>query len=66
MRSSPPVLVGPKDAARLVLEGRPAVVGFIRKDDRVLGLLRDLNPGAPIQPVTAPGLSDESPVYRIN
>jgi 4-amino-4-deoxy-L-arabinose transferase-like glycosyltransferase len=66
MRSSPPVLLGHKDAGQLVLEGRPALVGLIRKDDRVLGLLRELNPGAPIRPVTAPGLSDESPVYRIN
>jgi len=66
MRSSPPVLVGPKDAGRLILEGRPALVGLIRKDEGVLGLLQELNPGAPIRPVTAPGLSGESPVYRIN
>jgi hypothetical protein len=66
MRSSPPVLLGPKDASRLVLDGRPALVAFVRGDDRALDLIRALNPGAPIRSVEDPGISPESPVYRIN
>ena len=66
MRGRPPTLLGPKDASRLVLGGRPALVALIRKDDRVLDILRQLNPAAPIVEVKAPGLSPESPVYRVN
>jgi len=66
MRSSPPILLGPKDAGRLILEGRPALVALVRSDERMLDLIRDLNPGATIRMVSDPGLSPESPVYRIN
>lgn len=66
MRARPPVLLGPRDAARLVLGGRPALIALIKKDDRVLDVLRQLNPSAPIVEVQAPGLSRESPVYRVN
>ena len=66
MRGRPPTLLGPKDASRLVLGGRPALVALIKKDDRVLDILRQLNPAAPIVEVKAPGLSPESPVYRVN
>ena len=66
MRDRPPAVLGPKDASRLVLNGRPALVALIEKDDRVLDILRQLNPGAPIVEVQAAGLSPGSPVYRIN
>jgi 4-amino-4-deoxy-L-arabinose transferase-like glycosyltransferase len=66
MRGRPPTLVGPRDAALLRLAGRTALVACIRRDERVLDTLRALNPGAPIDEVAAPGISPESPVYRIN
>jgi len=66
MRDHPPVVLGPRDGGRLVLEGRPAIVAFVRREAGTLALIETLNPGAPIRPVTGPGLSPESPVYRIN
>ena len=66
MRDAPPVLLGAHDAARLVLDGRPALVALIRRDDQVIDLIRRLNPGAAVVPVVAPGISPDSPVYRIN
>jgi len=65
MRDRAPVLVGPRDGDRLVLAGRPALVAFVRRDDRILQVIRDLNPGAAVTAVEAPGLSPDSPVYRI-
>ncbi|HEV8701316.1 MAG TPA: glycosyltransferase family 39 protein [Candidatus Polarisedimenticolia bacterium] len=66
LRDRPPVLLGPKDAGRLALSDRPALVALIRRDDRILGILRQLNPQASIVEVGGPGLSPESPVYRVN
>jgi len=66
LRAAPPVILGPKDAAALVLGGRPALVALVRRDDTILEVIRNLNPGATIEAVTAPGLSPDSPVYRIN
>ncbi len=66
MRAAPPLLLGAHDAGRLVLEGRPALVALIRRDEQVLDVIRRLNPGAAIVAVEAPGISPESPVYRIN
>lgn len=66
MRDAPPILLGARDAARLVLEGRPALVALIRRDDQVLEVIRSLNPDAPVVTIEAAGLSPESPVYRIN
>jgi len=48
MRDRAPVLVGPRDGDRLVLAGRPALVAFVRRDDRILQVIRDLNPGAAV------------------
>jgi 4-amino-4-deoxy-L-arabinose transferase-like glycosyltransferase len=66
MRDDPPVVLGPGDAARLALSGRPALVAFVYRDPRVLQVIQSLNPGATIRALEAPGLSSESPVYRIN
>jgi hypothetical protein len=66
MRDEPPIVLGPRDGGRLVLEGRPAIVAFVRREERILALIETLNPGAPILPVTGPGISPENPVYRIN
>lgn len=66
MRDRPPRLLGPKDAALLELDGRPALVALVRRDEQVLALLRRLNPGAAIEPVEGPGISPESPVYRVH
>jgi hypothetical protein len=66
LRDSPPVLVGARDAESLVLEGRPALVALIRRDDHVIEMIRRLNPNASVIEVGAPGISPESPVYRIN
>jgi predicted small integral membrane protein len=66
MRDAPPVVLGPQDGGRLIMNGRPAFVAMVRRDDRALDLIKQLNPGAPIRPVGGPGLSPESPVYRIN
>ena len=66
LRDRPPVLVGPKDAARLVVSGHPALVALIKRDDRILEILKQLNPQAPIVEVRGPGLSPDSPVYRVN
>ncbi|HXU12526.1 MAG TPA: glycosyltransferase family 39 protein [Candidatus Binatia bacterium] len=66
LRDRPPVLIGPKDAARLVVSGRPALVALIQRDDRILAILRQLNPQASIVEVTGPGVSPGSPVYRLN
>ncbi len=65
LRDSPPVVLGPKDTPRIVLGGQPAMVAFIRRDDRALSILRDLNPGATVEEVTGPELSPDSPVYRV-
>ena len=65
MRDRPPVVLGPKDTTRLILDGRPALVALVRRDDRVLRLVQELNPGAVVEPVAAEGLSPDSPVYRI-
>ena len=60
------MVLGPRDGARLVLNGRPALVAFIKRSDSVVEVLRRLNPGAPIVEEQAPGLSPESPVFRVN
>jgi hypothetical protein len=66
MRDRPPAILGPKDSARLILNGDPAVVALIRRDDRIVEILRRLNPGASVVEVQAPGVVPESPVYRVN
>lgn len=66
MRDHPPILLGPRDAARMVLDGRPAMVAFVRSEESTLALIETLNPGASIRPVTGDGISPESPVYRVN
>jgi 4-amino-4-deoxy-L-arabinose transferase-like glycosyltransferase len=66
MRDAPPVVLGRQDAARIVLQGRPALLALVRRDERAIQVIQELNPGAPIRPVDGPGLSPESPVYRIN
>jgi 4-amino-4-deoxy-L-arabinose transferase-like glycosyltransferase len=66
MRGHEPVLLGPKDGARLVLQGRPAIVAFVRREENTLALIQSLNPGATIRTVTGPGISPDSPVYRVN
>jgi hypothetical protein len=66
LRDRPPVILGPKDAPRVVLQGRRALVAFERRDQRALDVLKRLNPGAVVTEVAAPGLAQESPVYAIN
>ena len=66
MRGHPPAVLGPKDAARMVLSGRPALIALIVKDDRIVQIIRELNPAATLSQVRGPGLSDDSPVYRVN
>ncbi len=66
MRDRPPALLGPKDTPRLVLNGRPALVALIQRDDRIVELIRRLNPGATVVEVRGEGVSPESPVYRVN
>lgn len=66
MRDAPPVLVLRDNAERLALMGAPAYVALIRRSESILALIRQLNPGASIRPVDFPGLSPESPIYRIN
>jgi hypothetical protein len=66
LRDDPPVVLGPKDAPRLVLDGRAAVVAFERRDDRALEILRRLNPGARVEEWRAPGVSSDHPVYRVD
>jgi len=66
MRDHPPAVLGPRNAARLELGGRPALIALIARDDRILQIIRDLNPGAPIAQMRGEGLSDDSPVYRVN
>lgn len=66
MRDAAPIVLGPGDAPRMVLRGRPALLAFVRRDERALQIIQDLNPGAPIRLIESPGLSPESPVYRIN
>jgi len=66
MRDRPPTILGPHDADRLVLSGRPALVAFIEKDDRIIEILRRFNPGARIVEIQAQGTPLESPVYRVN
>jgi 4-amino-4-deoxy-L-arabinose transferase-like glycosyltransferase len=66
MRAAPPILLGPKDAGRLVLQGRPALVALVRDDPKIIEIIRRLNPGAPVRRLQGPGLSPDSPVYRIN
>jgi 4-amino-4-deoxy-L-arabinose transferase-like glycosyltransferase len=65
MRGRPPLVLGPKDTPRLFLSGRPAYIALVRRDDRVLRLVRELNPGAIVEALSAPGLSAGSPVYRV-
>jgi hypothetical protein len=59
-------VLGPKDAGQLVLHGGTAYVALVQRDDRVLDVIRALNPGAAIEELAGPGLVPESPVYRIN
>ena len=66
MRDRPPAVLGPKDTPRLVLNGRPALVAFVQRDDRIVDLIRRLNPGATVTEVRDGGVSPESPVYRVN
>jgi hypothetical protein len=66
MRDRPPEILGPKDGARLILNGDPALVALIKRDDHIVEVLRHLNPEAPIVEVRAPGVLPESPVYRVN
>ncbi|HYS78813.1 MAG TPA: glycosyltransferase family 39 protein [Candidatus Dormibacteraeota bacterium] len=66
MRDHPPAVLGPMDAARMVLGGRPALIALIARDERIVQIIRDLNPGAPLSQVRGAGLSDDSPVYRVN
>ncbi len=66
MRGAPPVVVGPHDFDKLTLAGRPAIAVLIRRDDHVLSVIRDLNPRATIREIAAPGLSADTPAYRIN
>lgn len=66
MRDRPPAVLGPKDTPRLVLSGRPARVALIKRDDRIVGLMRALNPGATIVELQGGDLSPESPVYSVN
>ncbi|HEU4401066.1 MAG TPA: hypothetical protein VFT43_03070 [Candidatus Polarisedimenticolia bacterium] len=66
MRARPPVVIGPHDGGLLALAGRPALVALVRRDERILETIRALNPSAPVAEVAAPGLSPDSPVYRVN
>ncbi len=66
MRDHPPAILGAKDAGRLALQGRPALVALIAKDERIVRIIRDLNPGATLTQISGAGLSDDSPVYRVN
>ncbi|MFQ5878455.1 MAG: ArnT family glycosyltransferase [Acidobacteriota bacterium] len=66
LRDERATILGPHDSSRLVLRGRPALVALVRRDEAVLETIRRLNPGAMIREVRAPGLSVDSPVYRIN
>lgn len=66
LRDRPPVILGPKDGGRLVLEGRPAMVALVRRDPQTLALIRSLNPGAAVEEVLLPGISPDSPVFRIH
>jgi len=66
LRVRPLGVLGPKDTPRLVLNGRPALVAFIQRDDRIVDLIRRLNPGATVTEVRDGGVSPESPVYRVN
>jgi 4-amino-4-deoxy-L-arabinose transferase-like glycosyltransferase len=66
MRDRPPAVLGPKDTPRLVLNGRPARVALIKRDERIVELLRALNPGAAIVELQGRDLSAESPVYSVN
>ncbi|MGH9796805.1 MAG: glycosyltransferase family 39 protein [Candidatus Polarisedimenticolia bacterium] len=65
MRDRPPVILGPKDAPRLVLQGGRALIAFERRDERALVILKRLNPGATVSELAAPGLIPESPVYAV-
>jgi hypothetical protein len=66
MRDRPPVVLGSSDARLLVLDGRPARVALIKRDDRIVDLIRRLNPGAAIVEMQAEGLSSDSPVFRVD
>ena len=66
MRDAPPLVVLPDNADRLALKGAPAFIALIQRSDAVLALIGRLNPGAPVRPVGFPGLSPDSPVYRVN
>lgn len=66
LRDRPPAILGPKDGAQLVLEGRPGMVALVRRDPQTVALIRSLNPGAAIEEVQRPGLSPDSPVFRIH
>jgi hypothetical protein len=66
LRDDPPEVLGPKDAPQLVLHGATAFVALVQRDDRVLEVIRSLNPGAPIEELEGAGLAPESPVFRIN
>jgi hypothetical protein len=66
MRDSPPTVVLRDNVDRLAVKGAPAYVALIRRSDTILALIRQLNPGASIRQVDFPGLTPDSPVYRIN
>jgi hypothetical protein len=66
LRGVPTEVLGQKDAGRLAMGGRSAIVALVRRDDHVVEVIRSLNPGAAVRQVEAPGLSADSPVYRIN
>jgi len=66
LRDAPPEVLGQKDADRLVLGGATAYIALVQRDDRVLEVIRSLNPHAPIEELKGPGVSAESPVFRIN
>jgi len=66
MRDHPPTILGPKDAGRMVLGGHPALIALIAKDDRIVQIIRDLNPGATLTQARGEGLSEDSPVYRLH